>query len=78
MCLKSGWLWEVEVKVAGFERCWLTKSLIYGFAKNAKANISTNELKGLRAYADTLLSYTDKELSKAVKSGALIEVESDG
>jgi hypothetical protein len=51
---------------------------IYGFAKNAKANISTDELKGLKACADVLLSYSDKELSKAVKSGALIEVESDG
>lgn len=51
---------------------------IYGFAKNMRANIKVEELKGLRAYAQLLLNYDDKELSQAVKSGALIEVESDG
>ena len=50
---------------------------IYGFAKNSRANISTKELKGLKLYAATLLGYSDRELDKAVKNGALIEVESN-
>lgn len=51
---------------------------IYGFAKNVRANVKTDELKGLKAYAEVLLSYSDKELTQVVKNGALIEVESDG
>ena len=51
---------------------------VYGFAKNAKSNIKTNELKGLKAYAAVLLNYSDKELNKAVESRVLIEVNSDG
>lgn len=51
---------------------------VYGFAKNVRANIKTDELKGLKAYAEVLLGYSDKELTQAVKNGALIEVESDG
>ncbi|MET0029677.1 MAG: type II toxin-antitoxin system RelE/ParE family toxin [Candidatus Thiodiazotropha sp.] len=51
---------------------------IYGFAKNARANISAKELKALKAYAAVLLSYSEKDLDKAVKEGVLFEVESDG
>ena len=51
---------------------------VYGFAKNARSNIKADELKGLKAYADVLLQYQDKELMQAVKSGALIEVQSNG
>lgn len=41
---------------------------VYGFAKNARANISANELKALKRLAKT----------EAIKHGALFEVESDG
>jgi hypothetical protein len=51
---------------------------IYGFAKNARANISAKELEALKAYAAVLLSYSEKDLDKAVKEGVLYEVESDG
>ncbi len=51
---------------------------VYGFAKNARANISNKELKALKMYANTLLSYSRVELNKAVKGGALIEVVNDG
>jgi len=51
---------------------------VYGFAKNARANISEKELKALKLYAATLLSYSDKELTIAVTSGALIEVDNNG
>lgn len=48
---------------------------IYGFAKNARANIQENELKALRAYAAQLVSYSEAALAITVKAGALIEVE---
>ncbi len=51
---------------------------VYGFAKNARANISAKELEALKAYAAVLLSYSEKDLDKAVKKGVLYEVESDG
>lgn len=51
---------------------------VYGFAKNVRANIGDKELKTLTLYADTLLSYSRAELSKAVESGVLIEVVNDG
>ncbi|WP_290517210.1 type II toxin-antitoxin system RelE/ParE family toxin [Alcanivorax sp.] len=50
---------------------------VYGFAKNARANISADELKALKCLAKELLSYSDRALVKAIKSGALIEVKSD-
>jgi hypothetical protein len=48
---------------------------IYGFAKNARANIKDDEEKALKKYAAELIGYSDKALSKAVSSGALIEVK---
>jgi len=48
---------------------------IYGFAKNALGNISTDELKALKLLAKELLDYSDKTLTDAIKQGALIEVE---
>ena len=50
---------------------------VYGFAKSARANISADELRALKYLAKELLSYSDRALAKAIKSGALIEVKSD-
>jgi hypothetical protein len=51
---------------------------VYGFAKNVRANINTDELKALKHLAKELLSYSDKTLSEAILHGVLIEVEKDG
>lgn len=51
---------------------------IYGFAKNARVNISAGELKALKHLAKELLGYSDKLLTEAIEYGALIEVENDG
>jgi len=51
---------------------------VYGFAKNARANIKDDELKALKLYAQELLGYSDKALTKAINYGALIEVKNDG
>ncbi|WP_257252751.1 MULTISPECIES: type II toxin-antitoxin system RelE/ParE family toxin [unclassified Endozoicomonas] len=51
---------------------------VYGFAKNAQANIDARELKALRAYARTLLSYDDHDLDKAVTAGILLEIRNNG
>ena len=47
---------------------------VYGFAKNKKANINNKELKALKKLADQLLSYTDKDLNKAVENAVFEEV----
>ena len=51
---------------------------VYGFAKNERVNISTNELKALKLLATRLLSYTNPALIKAINAGELIEVHEDG
>ncbi|PCJ16892.1 MAG: hypothetical protein COA96_18185 [SAR86 cluster bacterium] len=50
---------------------------IFGFAKNARANIKENELRSLKLYAKLLLGYNEKELRKAIKEKALIQVEAN-
>ncbi len=47
---------------------------IYGFAKNKRDNIENHELKALKRLAKELLSYRNRELSKAVEAGEMIEV----
>jgi hypothetical protein len=70
---KSGGIRTLLVYKAG-----TTAYFIYGFAKNARANVKDNELKGLKTYAGILLNYSAKELNQAVKTGALIEVINNG
>jgi hypothetical protein len=50
---------------------------VYGFAKNSRANIKADELDGLKRLAKALLRYTDRQLARAIDSGALIEVSGD-
>ncbi len=47
---------------------------LYGFAKNARANISAEEKKALKRLAAELLSYDQPALTKAIKAGTLTEV----
>ena len=51
---------------------------VYGFTKNSRANISDDELKSLKLYAKVLFGYNDKEITKAIKQGILIEVKTNG
>lgn len=51
---------------------------IYGYPKNERANITERELEALRLLARELLSYSEPQLSTAVKTGELFEVEGDG
>ena len=50
---------------------------IYGFEKSAKSNISQNEEKALKVVAVSLYAYSDNELAKQIKNGALIEVKDE-
>jgi len=49
----------------------------HGFAKNAKANVSSRELKGLRELAVVLLGLSADEIEAAVLDGKLREVVTD-
>ena len=51
---------------------------MYGFPKNERANIESDELKALRLLARELLGYGAQGLAKAVESGELIEVSDNG
>jgi hypothetical protein len=50
---------------------------VYGFAKNARANIKADELDGLKKLAKEMLGYTGRQLEQAIGDGALIEVNGD-
>ena len=51
---------------------------VYGFAKNSKSTVKDGELKALKMLAAQLLSYSDRELDKAVSNRILTEVNYDG
>jgi hypothetical protein len=48
---------------------------IFGFAKNERANISSDELRALKFLAKELLNYSAMSLTKALQAGELIEIE---
>ena len=48
---------------------------IYGFAKNARENVTAEELKVLELLAKVYLKHSDAELKKVIKACALIEVK---
>src|SRR3990170_38177 len=51
---------------------------MYGFPKNERANIDSDELKALRLLARALLGYSEQGLARAVEAGELIEVSDNG
>lgn len=51
---------------------------VYGFAKNAKDNVSPAELAALRRLATEYLGYDRKQVDAHVKDGAWTEVMCDG
>jgi hypothetical protein len=46
---------------------------VYGFAKNARANINADELKALKYLAKELLEHSDNALIQAVASAPRCE-----
>lgn len=50
---------------------------VYGFAKNVRSTIRSNELTALKRYAKELLGLGDRTLRLAVQAGELIEVRCD-
>ena len=50
---------------------------VYGFPKSAHGNIRADELKGFRMLAAEMLAHDDAALTKALKSGAILEVQCD-
>lgn len=48
---------------------------MYGFPKNARSNIDEKELKVFKRLAKELLSYSDAQLKKALKTGCMVEVK---
>ena len=50
---------------------------IYGFSKNERDNIKTDELNALKSYAKELLGYSEVALKKALEANVLVEVNND-
>ncbi|MFQ5785977.1 MAG: type II toxin-antitoxin system RelE/ParE family toxin [Alphaproteobacteria bacterium] len=71
-----------EGKSGGFRSIVLFRSgdkafFVYGFSKSARGNIRKDELKGFKELADLVLGYDKAALTKALKSGAIVEVKCD-
>ncbi len=47
---------------------------VFGFAKNARANITDTELEALQSLASDLLQLTQSQLKQAVEDGSLQEI----
>jgi hypothetical protein len=47
---------------------------VYGFEKNAKSNIATNEEKAIKILAKSLFAYSDENIRRLIEKGNLIEV----
>lgn len=50
---------------------------VYGFEKNAKSNISQNEEKAIKIIAASLFTYSNEDIRRLMKDGALIEVSDE-
>lgn len=50
---------------------------LYGFEKNARANITDNELDALKEFATDLLALNDDALNQAVAQGKMLEIYCD-
>lgn len=48
---------------------------VHGFAKSDKANVSAQELRALKALAETLLGFDAAALKAATAAGALVELK---
>jgi hypothetical protein len=50
---------------------------LFGFGKNERANIDSNELKVLQAVAKSLISLDDQGLATALDAGEIVEISDD-
>ncbi len=50
---------------------------VFGFEKNERENITTNELEALRSLAADLLRLSDKQVIEAIRHGSLVEVNDE-
>lgn len=69
-------------KSGGFRTIVLFRSgersfFVYGFSKSERDNIAADELRAFKMLADEMLAYDHAALSKALMSGAIVEVNRD-
>ncbi len=50
---------------------------MFGFEKNAKSNITSNEEKAFKIIAKSLLAYSDSKIDELIKDGGLVEVRDE-
>jgi hypothetical protein len=68
-----------EGKSGGFRTIILFKAgerafYVFGFSKSELGNIEDDELAAFKKLAAKLLAYSDEEISRAIETGALVEV----
>jgi len=51
---------------------------VYGFPKNAKANLNAIELDAYKKLAQVFLGFSDQDIAKALNASELMEVDTHG
>ena len=51
---------------------------VYGFPKSPKANLNAVELDAYKKLAQVFLSFSDKDIAKALNAGELMEIDAHG
>jgi hypothetical protein len=85
----GGYVYKKRIKLPGRGKSGGARTLIayranekvfftFGFAKNERENIDSNELKAIKALAAELLAYTNDQLEDAIEAGALKEIKGGG
>ena len=69
-----------EGKSGGFRSIVLFHSgdkafFVYGFPKSARGNVRKDEMTGFKRLANMMFGYDKTALAKALRNGALVEVE---
>lgn len=55
----------------------LVAFFVYGFAKNERSDLTSDELEALKELASSMLAYNDRQIGEATASGVLKEVRCD-
>ncbi len=71
-----------EGRSGGFRSIVLFRSgerafFVYGFAKNVRDNIRSDELSAFKELAGEMFGYDDDAIAKALETGAIVEVKCD-
>ena len=81
-CTSSAWRARERASPAAIGQCWAHRAhghvfFLFGFAKNARATISSRETRALAAWGDVLAELDAEQLATALRAGELQVLDDD-